>query len=100
MQGDGERKGANVERARAGVLAVIRGIAPEASSEEIEASADLRQDLDLDSMDVLSFVIGLHARFGVDIPEVDYPRLWSFDGAVSYLAENAENIEKGHDLER
>lgn len=73
--------------AREAVLAVLGEIAPEASADEVVGSEDLRQDLDLDSMDFLSFVIGLHKRLGVDIPEADYPKLFSFDGAVSYLAE-------------
>jgi hypothetical protein len=36
--------------------------------------------------DVLNFAIGLHERLGVDIPEVDYPKLLTLSGAVSYLA--------------
>ena len=38
-------------------------------------------------MDYLNFIIRLHERFAVDIPEADYPRLATLDGCVAYLAE-------------
>jgi acyl carrier protein len=47
---------------------------------------DLRDQLDIDSMDFLNFVIALHERLGVDVPERDYPQLATFDGCVEYLA--------------
>ena len=36
-------------------------------------------------MDFLNFVIALHRRFGVEIPEADYPKLATLDGCVDYL---------------
>jgi acyl carrier protein len=36
-------------------------------------------------MDFLNFVIALHEKLGVDIPESDYPQLVTLDGAVAYL---------------
>jgi acyl carrier protein len=37
-------------------------------------------------MDFLNFVIAIHRRIGVDIPELDYPKLVTLGGAVGYLA--------------
>jgi hypothetical protein len=31
-------------------------------------------------------VIAVHQRIGVDIPELDYPKLVTLEGAVGYLA--------------
>ena len=45
----------------------------------------LREELDIDSMDFLNFVIALHETLGIDIPEAEYPRLVTLDGAVAYL---------------
>ena len=53
--------------------------------ETVDPSADLREALDINSMDFLNFVIAIHHRLGVDIPEIDYPKLMTLDGAVSYL---------------
>ena len=51
----------------------------------IAPTADLREALDIDSMDFLNFVIAVHHRLGVDIPELDYPKLVTLDGAIGYL---------------
>ncbi|HTO86290.1 MAG TPA: acyl carrier protein [Thermoanaerobaculia bacterium] len=68
-------------------LRVLRKIAPEADPARIDPREDLREQLDLDSMDFLNFVIGLHEALGVDIPEADYARLSSLDGIAQYLGE-------------
>ena len=46
----------------------------------------MRDELDLDSMDFLNFIAGLHERAGIDIPEAEYPKLFTLDGAVSWLS--------------
>jgi acyl carrier protein len=73
------------EELRAAVLSVLGEIAPESDPAAIDPGASLRQQLDIDSMDFLNFVVGLHKRLGVEIPESDYSRLASIDGAVAYL---------------
>ena len=40
---------------------------------------------DLDLMDFLNLVIGLHERTGLDMPEADYPKLFPLDAAIAYL---------------
>ena len=71
------------------ILAVLReelgNIAPEADFDALDRSVDLREAIDVDSMDFLNFVIAVHRRLGVDIPEIDYPKLVTIDGAVKYL---------------
>jgi acyl carrier protein len=74
---------------RATVLRVLAEIAPEADAAGIDPDASLRDQLDLDSMDVLNVMIALHEALHVDIPETDYPKLASLRGAVAYLAERA-----------
>ncbi len=65
--------------------AIVR-VAPEAEPSRLERSADIREELDIDSMDFLAVMVALHERLGVDIPERDYPRLFSVDSALEYLA--------------
>ena len=64
---------------------VLAGIAPEADLTAVGDDEDLREALDLDSMDFLNFVIGLGQRSGVKIPEADTPRLHTMRGLVAYL---------------
>jgi acyl carrier protein len=70
---------------KATVLRVIGDIAPEAALEQIDPTVDLREQLDLDSMDLLNIMIGIHEATGVDIPEADYPQMASLNGSVTYL---------------
>lgn len=63
----------------------LSNIAPEADLASIDPAADLREALDIDSMDFLNFITAIHHRLGVDIPELDYPKLTTINGAVKYL---------------
>lgn len=69
------------------VVRTLARIAPEAMGQTIAPTVSLRDQLDLDSMDALNFVIALHEQLGVDIPEIDYAKLATLDGTVAYLAE-------------
>ena len=75
------------------IIAALRKIAPEVDPASIESAVSFRDQLDLDSMDFLNFVLALHARFGIDIPEADYPRLSTLDGAVAYIASKSGQLE-------
>jgi acyl carrier protein len=67
------------------VLAALADVAPEVSPQTLRPDAPFREQIDLDSFDFLNFMIGLHTRLGVEIPEADYPRLGTLDAAVEYL---------------
>ncbi|MCZ7679014.1 MAG: acyl carrier protein [Sandaracinaceae bacterium] len=74
------------EEIRAVVVSALSDVAPESDPGAIDPSADLREELDIDSMDFLAFVTALHDRLGVSVPERDYPAVGTIDGAVRYLA--------------
>jgi acyl carrier protein len=71
---------------RGAVVKALTSVAPEVDPSSLAADASFRQELDLDSMDVLNFVIALHASLDVDVPEADYPKLASLNAAIEYLA--------------
>lgn len=68
------------------IFAVMKGIAPEVNPDDIQSDAPLRDQVDLDSMDYLNFLIGLHQKLGVEIPEEDYGKLTTLDKLVAYLS--------------
>ena len=70
--------------------AAILAIAPEADFDTLGPGEDMREALDLDSMDFLNVMIALHQATGIDIPEADYPQLFSFEQAVAYLRVRAQ----------
>ena len=74
---------------RAVVIAELGNIAPEMDAAAIEPNTDLREVLDIDSMDFLNFIMALHKKLGIDIPERDYPKLVTLAGAIAYLQKRA-----------
>jgi acyl carrier protein len=72
------------------VRGALTSVAPESESQPIEPDAEFRDQMDLDSMDFLNFIIALHEATGIDIPERDYPQLASLNGCIDYLAERLE----------
>lgn len=64
----------------------LNNIAPEIDLARVDPAADLREAIDIDSMDFLNFITAIHRRLGVDIPELDYPKLFTLDGSVAYIA--------------
>jgi acyl carrier protein len=73
-------------KARSMIVDILGGIAPEGYFATLSGDEDLREALDLDSMDFLNFVVALHERTGIDIPEADYLKLRTLDGAIAYLS--------------
>lgn len=67
------------------VMNAILEIAPEADFDALDPEDGLREQLDLDSMDFLNVIIALHETLGIDIPEADYPQLFTLTGATNYL---------------
>lgn len=67
------------------VLEALAAVAPEADLSRLDPREDLRDALEIDSMDLLHFAVGLHERTGIEIPEVDYPRIATLAGCIAYL---------------
>jgi acyl carrier protein len=77
------------EEIRAAVLVALSDIAPEADSATIRTDLSLRDQLDIDSMDSLNFLIAVHEQLQVDIPEADWARLQTIDELVDYIGARA-----------
>jgi acyl carrier protein len=67
------------------ILREVGNIAPEIDVEQIDPAVSLREQVDLDSMDMLNLLIAIHEATGVDIPEADYAKMASINDAVAYL---------------
>ena len=71
------------------VFAELRKIAPELEEGDVDPAKLLRDQVDLDSMDWLNFLIAVHQRFKVEIPEADYATLATLDQIAAYVAARA-----------
>jgi acyl carrier protein len=70
---------------RSTLLTLLTDVAPDIADEEIEDDADLRDELDLDSMDVLRWVQAIHKALGVEIREEDYGKVGTLGDAIDYV---------------
>ena len=67
------------------ILSVLADIAPEVDADDVDRGVDLTEQLDLDSMDYLNWMLGINQQTGIEIPERDYPKFQTLNGAVDYL---------------
>lgn len=73
------------------ILAIVRDelerIAPDVAFDAVDPNAPIQQEFDINSMDFLNLITALHERTGVNVPEADYPRVRTIEGALRYLQE-------------
>lgn len=77
----------NREEIKEKVLEILGGIAPEADLSAIKPEIDFRDQLDIDSMDYLNFVIALDEKFGAGIPETEYTKFTNLNACIEHLLE-------------
>ena len=69
------------------IYRVLAEIAPEVDPSEIDTAVDLTDQLDLDSMDYLHWLVGINAATGIEIPDRDASVFLTIDGASRYLSQ-------------
>lgn len=79
----------NTTEAKALIFDILSEIAPEVDASRVDHALDLTEQLDLDSMDYLSWMLAISKRTGIDIPQRDVSRFLTIDGAADYLVAHA-----------
>jgi acyl carrier protein len=74
------------DEASAFFVNILRQIAPETDFHSIDPDAELRDQIDIDSMDFLNAVMAIYEETGIDVPEEDYGKFETLRGAAQYLA--------------
>ncbi|HAV14244.1 MAG TPA: acyl carrier protein [Opitutae bacterium] len=67
------------------VIDIINDIAPDEDTTDLKSEVNLRDQMDLDSMDFLDIVMELRKQHSIEVPEEDYPQLASLDSCAAYL---------------
>jgi acyl carrier protein len=75
----------NAAELEAKVRRILADITADTEALNVKADVRIRDQLDLDSMDFLNFLIAVDEALGVDIPEADYPKLRTLNDIVAYL---------------
>jgi acyl carrier protein len=74
------------DETKAKVLRILGEIAPEADLENLKPDIEFREQIDLDSMDYLNFVIALDEEFDAAIPETEYTKFTSLNSCIEQLS--------------
>jgi acyl carrier protein len=74
------------QEVRDAVLRILGTIAPEADLKGLKPGVPFRDQLDIDSMDLLNFFVAVDKELHVSIPETDYPKVATLEGCVEYVA--------------
>ena len=73
------------EEARIAIEQILLQIVPDANFDDIPDDAELREELDLDSLDFLVFVERLSVRTHCRLDEDDYPSLGTMNSCIDLL---------------
>lgn len=74
---------------RAAVLELLAHVAPETDPAGVDPDASIQEQLDIDSIDFLNFIMSVHERTGIDVPERDYTKIATINDCVRYLLAKA-----------
>jgi acyl carrier protein len=71
------------------VVDALLEVAPDVDPATLDHDALLREDLELDSMDILNLVVAINEATGIDVPEQDYGELTTVATIARYLDAHA-----------
>ena len=75
------------------ILEILDQVAEGLDLSNVDPDLSLREQLGLDSVDFLDFVMVLRTRYGIEVPEEDYQELITLNSSVAYLGPKFEKIE-------
>ncbi len=75
----------NPEILRQTIVVLLQQIAPDTTPATLKLEENIRETLNIDSFDFLQFIIALHEKTGVEIPEEDYGKINTIQNAIEYI---------------
>ena len=82
----------NESNIRATVLGILARIAPEADLTTLDPDVEWQEQLDLDSMNLLTMMVEIESATGISVPERDYPKVSTLNRCVEYLTGRTATI--------
>ena len=80
-----------VEQLDTVIFEALLAVAPEADPAALDPERPFRDQIDLDSVDFLNFVLGLEKRLNISVPDLEYPQLSTLSGCRAFLARATES---------
>jgi acyl carrier protein len=81
----------DAEKIKSEIIAVLVDVAPEVELESLDPAKSFRDQFEFDSIDFVDLMLRLEKRLGIPIPQSDYPKLSSLNGALRYLMSTASD---------
>ena len=79
---------------RTELLRILRGVLrDDVATDDLDDDVPISEQVTMDSMDFLDFVIEIRKHLRVDIPEEDYAELVTIQGLLSYITAQIEVSE-------
>ena len=75
----------NEEELKQNIITTLLEIAPDIEASNLDPAVSFRDQFEIDSVDFLNFVLTLEKKLDVKLSEIDYPKLSSLRGCISYL---------------
>jgi acyl carrier protein len=75
----------NESEVRATVLGILARVAPEADLTALDPDVEWQDQLDLDSMNLLTMMVDIERATGISVPERDYTKVSTLNSCVAYL---------------
>ena len=72
------------------VSSLILDIAPEADLAQLSPDDDIREELDLDSIDFIRLLEAIDKEFAINIPESDYRQVNTLQSLLDYIDEQLQ----------
>lgn len=79
------------KKIKAQIAESLLRVAPEAEIDTLDPDISFRDQIEIDSVDFLQFVLDLEKKLGISIPDVDYPKLSSLNGCLSYIENKSQS---------
>ena len=81
----------NRDQVAARILEILADVAEDLDLSNVDPDVPLREQLDLDSVDFLDFVMVFRSQYGIEVPEDDYPELATLNSSIDYLGPKFES---------
>jgi acyl carrier protein len=75
----------NEDEIRAVLLRILQEMVPQEDVAKLKPNVRIRDQIDLDSMDFVNFLVAVDEQLGVETPEKDYPKLATLDRCIAYF---------------
>jgi acyl carrier protein len=80
----------NQDMLRKKLVDALGRVAPDLRGQPIQGNINLQDQLDLDSVDLLNYIIQIQKDLQIEIPNQDYQQFLKMDDTIPYLMQKVE----------